>query len=84
MQAVCVPWKINDITKWANLGNNGDRKIKFGVIGGGEGGKHNGVGFVGVSKIFAIPDAFFSLEQHYLESGTPISYARWSACGRVK
>ena len=39
--------------------NNGDRKMKVGLLCGGEDMEHISIDFVEISKIVAVQDAFF-------------------------
>ena len=43
---------VNNISKKGNSVSNGVIEIEFGLLDGGKDGEHNGVGFVGISKIF--------------------------------
>ena len=40
------------------MNNNGAREIVFGVLSGGKGDEYNYVGFVTISKLFAVQGAF--------------------------
>ena len=56
---MCISQKIDDIAKLANFGDNGDREVKLGSLGGGKDDEHNGNGSVVISEIFAMQDAFY-------------------------
>ena len=49
----------NNIVKEANFLNDGVIEMKCGSLDGAEDGEHSGIYFVGISKIFAVQDAFF-------------------------
>ncbi len=50
---------INSIAKEANFAYNGAQEMGFSLSGGKEGGEHISVGFVEISEIFAMQEAFF-------------------------
>ena len=43
-----------NIAKYSNSVNNGTREMKFGAPDGGDDGEYNGVGFVEISRLFAM------------------------------
>ena len=50
---------MDNIAKKVNSPKNGYRKMEFGSVNGEEDDEHNGLGFVGVSGIFARQNTFF-------------------------
>ena len=54
---MCISQRINNTAKYADSANNCVRKMKFGLLDGGEDAEHNGVGFVEITKISAMQDA---------------------------
>ncbi len=52
--------------------DNVDRKVEFTLLDGGEGGKHNGCGFVEMFRIRVMQDAF-SLQRYYLTESQEIT-----------
>ena len=51
---MCVSFRINNITEWANSANIGATDMTFGSLDDGEDGEHNGVGTLLISKIAAM------------------------------
>ena len=51
-----VSWKLNSVAKKANsvITRNGAREMEFGPFDGGKYGGYNGVGFIDITKIFAM------------------------------
>ncbi len=55
---MCISWRINIIAELTFSVNNGARKMEFGSLDDGEDGEHNDVGFVEISKILTLQNAF--------------------------
>ena len=54
-------WKIDNIHKWANSANNGEREMELGSLDGRDFGEYTGVGYVELSQIYCDAGRFFSL-----------------------
>ena len=51
MLAVCISWKIDNMAKWVNSSNDGNRDMKFGSFDSGKYGEYSGAGLVEIFKI---------------------------------
>ena len=57
LPALCISWRIHNITRWTNFSNNGARNVGFGWSNGKDDSGFNVEDFVAISKIFATQNA---------------------------